>query len=155
MRAQPCGKLLPELARFHHDLEALPGDDVTWTWADDPADDETLDYENTLPAVRPHPATGEPIWFNGIHTNHRDYFDLAPHIDTSHGSPYDTTYGDGDEIDDATLAEIRADIWNSCVALALETGDVVVVDNFLTGHGRISWDPSVRVQRRMLLQHFT
>ena len=67
-------------------------------------------------------------------------------------SPYDTTYGDGDEIDDATLAEIRADIWNACVALALETGDVVVVDNFLTGHGRISWDPSV--QRRMLLQHF-
>ena len=68
-------------------------------------------------------------------------------------SPYDTTYGDGDEIDDATLTEIRADIWNSCVALALETGDVVGVDNFLTGHGRISWDPSV--QRRMLLQHFT
>ena len=62
-------------------------------------------------------------------------------------SPYDTTYGDGDEIDDATLAEIRADI-----ALALETGDVVVVDNFLTGHGRISWDPSVTAQRRMLLQ---
>ena len=27
------------------------------------------------------------------------------------------------------------------------------LDNFFTGHGRISWDPSV--QRRMLLQHFT
>ena len=64
-----------------------------------------------------------------------------------------TRPSDGDEIDDATLAEIRADIWNSCVALALETGDVVGVDNFLTGHGRNSWDPSV--QRRMLLQHFT
>ncbi|KAH8058950.1 platelet-activating factor acetyltransferase [Aureococcus anophagefferens] len=129
-------------------LDALPGDDVTWSWSPD----GTLDYENTLPATRPHPATGEPVWFNGIHTNHRDYFDLAPHIDTTHGSPYDTTYGDGDAIDDATLAEIRADIWNSCVAVALETGDVVVVDNFLAGHGRIGWDPAVR--RKMLLQHF-
>ena len=30
---------------------------------------------------------------------------------------------------------------------------VMCLDNFFTGHGRISWDPSV--QRRMLLQHFT
>ena len=78
---------------------------------------------------------------------------LAGTLQPPPAGPPPPASSDGDEIDDATLAEIRADIWNSCVALALETGDVVVVDSFLTGHGHISWDPSV--QRRMLLQHFT
>ena len=45
----------------------------------------------TLPAVVQHPVTGEAVWMNGIHTNHRDYFELAPHIDTSLGR-CDTPY---------------------------------------------------------------
>ena len=94
------------------------------------------------------------MWFNGAHTNHRSYFEEAPHIDTGRGSPYDTSYGDGSIIPAEELAAIRGDVWRSAVAIQLRTGDVVVVDNALAGHGRVGWDPD-RGDRRVLLTHFT
>jgi len=119
-----------------------------WNWTDDDA----LIFENALPATIVHPETGETLWFNGIHTNHRDYFDLAPHIDTADGSPFDTFYADGGEIEPDTLAKIRGSMWGRAVAVALQSGDVVVVDNRLAAHGRIGWTPGV--PRKMLLNHF-
>lgn len=109
-------------------------------------------HENPGTAVIKHPLTGEEVWFNGIHTNHRDYFDLAPHVDTTDGSPYDTFFGDGSEISAETLAKIRASIWKHSVAMPLKSGDLVVVDNILAAHGRMGWTPGV--SRRMLLNHF-
>lgn len=116
------------------------------------SDDDALIFENALPATIVHPETGETLWFNGIHTNHRDYFDLAPHIDTADGSPFDTFYADGGEIEPDTLAKIRGSMWGRAVAVALQSGDVVVVDNRLAAHGRIGWTPGV--PRKMLLNHF-
>jgi hypothetical protein len=96
--------------------------------------------------------TGETLWFNGIHTNHRDYFDLAPHIDTTDGSPFDTFFADGGEISAEVLAQIRASIWTRARAVALKSGDVVIVDNLLAAHGRMGWTPGV--ERKMILNHF-
>lgn len=125
-------------------LNDLPN--TEWSW-----DEDTLHYENILPATASHPKTGERVFFNGIHTNHRDYFDLAPHIDTSNGTPYDTFFGDGDPIPDKLLDEIRGIWWSNSVAASLETGDVAILDNVLKGHGRLGWTPHVR--RQMLIAH--
>lgn len=130
-------------------LAALPSDrgPTTWQWG---AEDE-LFYQSVLPACVVHNRTLESVFFNGIHTNHRDYFDLAPHIDTANGSPYDTAFGDGRPIPGDLLAQIRGLWWRNSVALALESGDVAFVDNVLAGHGRLAWDPTV--PRRMLIAH--
>lgn len=114
---------------------------------------EVIDFREVLPAVHPHPSTGEPTWFNGVHTNHRSYYEEAEHVDTSDGSPMDTTYADGTPIPDATLAAIRAAYWKNSVAMQLRTGDLVIVDNMLASHGRMSWIPPA--PRKMLLTHFS
>ena len=111
-----------------------------------------IDYRETLPAVVPHPHTGEPTWFNGVHTNHESYYVEAAHVDTSDGSPMHTTYADGTTIAPETVAAVRAAFWRNSAAVRCQTGDVVVVDNMLAGHGRMSWDPSV--ERKMLVTHF-
>lgn len=126
-------------------LAALEG--VTWRW-----NNATLEYANSMPSMHAHPETGERLWFNGAHTNNRDYFDLAPHIDTGRGSPFDTAFGDGLPIPQETLAKIRQAVWENSVAIPLQSGDVVIVDNMLVAHGRLSWDPEVA--RIMTLCHF-
>ena len=98
-----------------------------------------------------HPLTNEAIWFNGAHTNHRSYYDLAPHVDTTEGSPMTTGFGDGTEFGDEVLEEIRQAMWRHAVAVKLKRGDVVLVDNHLTGHGRMPWWEG---ERRMILTHF-
>lgn len=103
--------------------------------------------------VHRHPQSGEPVWFNGVHTNHRSYYDEAEHIDTSDGPPMHTTYADGTAIPDETVAAIRAAYWEHSVALRLRRGDVVVVDNLLAAHGRVGWEPGQ--PRRVLLSHFS
>ncbi|KAJ8607027.1 hypothetical protein CTAYLR_006251 [Chrysophaeum taylorii] len=130
-------------------LQRLPTDRGPTTWEWGPRD--TLDFHTVLPPCTTHNRTGDTLFFNGIHTNHRDYFDLAPHIDTSLGPPYDTSFADGTPIPGDMLAEIRGSWWKNSVALTLETGDVAILDNLIAGHGRLGWTPGV--PRQMLISH--
>ena len=100
-----------------------------------------IDYAEVLPAVFAHPATSEPLWFNGVHTNHASYYEEAAHVDTSDGSPMNTAFADGSPIPKATIAAIRGTFWNHSVAQQLQTGDLVFVDNMLASHGRMGWVP--------------
>ncbi|KAJ1618183.1 hypothetical protein T492DRAFT_917086 [Pavlovales sp. CCMP2436] len=43
-------------------------------------------------------------------------------------------------------------MWGRAVAVTLQTGDIVIVDNLLAAHGRLGWTPGV--PRMMLLNHF-
>ena len=105
-----------------------------------------------LPAVFAHPKTGESLWFNGVHTNHRSYYEEADHVDTTDGSPMHTTFADGSEIPDETIRAVRVAIWSNSVAMPLVTGEIVVVDNMLASHGRMGWVPGN--PRKVLLTHF-
>ena len=105
-----------------------------------------------MPVVRTHPRTGEDIWFNGVHTNHRSYYVEAAHVDTSDGSPMDTTFADGTPIPEETIAQIRAAVWSNSRAVRLQSGDLVIVDNYLAWHGRMGWVPPH--PRKVLLTHF-
>jgi len=113
---------------------------------------EVIDFRETMPAVRTHPKTGESIWFNGVHTNHRSYYVEAEHVDTTDGPPMDTTYADGTPIAEETIAAVRAAVWANSRAVRLQAGDLVLVDNYLAWHGRMSWVPPN--PRKVLLSHF-
>ena len=115
--------------------------------------DDTIEFSEVLPAVHAHPVTGEPLWFNGVHTNHGSYYQEADHVDTTHGVPFTTSFADGSIIPEATIAQIRATMWQHSLALRLESGDVVLVDNMLVAHGRMSWMPGAL--RKVLLTHFS
>lgn len=81
-------------------LEAVRKRDPNAKVIDDATD--VIEFEETLAAVHSHPTTGEALWFNGVHTNHKSYYEEALHIDTSDGSPMHTAYADGEEIPETT-----------------------------------------------------
>jgi len=107
---------------------------------------------NVEPVRRPHPLLKCLLWFNGVHTNHESYYLHAQHIDTSLGAPMTTSLGNGEPLPEDTLVQIRAAFWRHSVPFRLLRGDLLVVDNMLAAHGRMSW-PSL-LPRQLLLTHF-
>merc|ERR1712176_643945 len=106
-----------------------------WKWLDE----DVLEVLTTLPALRSHPLTGDVLWNNGAHTNHRSYYEEMEHIDTTNGSPMHTRFGNGEEIPVKVLEDIRVALWSESVVVHFQAGDIVLVDNRLTAHGRIGW----------------
>jgi alpha-ketoglutarate-dependent taurine dioxygenase len=93
------------------------------------------------PAVARHPRTGEMVWFNQAHLFHRSSLppaDLAALLALvgEEDLPRDTFYGDGTAIEPDALAEIRGVFDEESVAFSWQQGDMVLVENMLTAHGR-------------------
>ena len=86
--------------------------------------------------------------------NHLFQFHLFAfqNIDKQHLKPNQfhlhTCYGDGTEIEDEYLEEIRAVTWNNAMALKLQPGDVLLLDNLLCLHSRMSFQGN---QRKILV----
>jgi alpha-ketoglutarate-dependent taurine dioxygenase len=92
-------------------------------------------------AVRKHPATGEMVWFN-----HATFF----HVSTLEESvrkmvlaefqeddlPTNSYYGDGSRIEPEVLEDLREAYRRASVKFPWEQGDVLMLDNMLTAHGR-------------------
>ena len=117
-------------------------------------------------AVRVHPVTGERVFFNQIATFHhsmsaeffyigrplmacavRAYEFLLDH--TPRGTlpyPFGITFGDGEPIPRAQVMEIRQAIWAETVMFFWQQGDLLLIDNFKVGHGRMPY----RGERRIL-----
>lgn len=55
--------------------------------------------------------------------------------------PHHTKYGDGTEIDYDIIKYLREKLWKNCVGVMAEKGDLVIVDNYLAGHGRLGFTP--------------
>lgn len=127
-------------------------------------DDGTLKLLSEQPAVKSHPRTGEPVWFNHAAVLHRSnadgelrrVFALRPSVRSLlswiGGKAYDIgqrrlrdpsalpmhcTYGDGSEILDADMEAVRDAIWKNLVITPWYRGDVLAIDNDSTGHGRM------------------
>lgn len=92
-------------------------------------------------AVATHPKTDELVWFN-----HAVFFHvstLEPNIRQvllteflEEDLPHNTYYGDGLPIEPAVLDEIRAVYEQETVLFPWQAGDVLMLDNMLTAHGR-------------------
>ncbi|KAK3252187.1 hypothetical protein CYMTET_11105 [Cymbomonas tetramitiformis] len=85
-----------------------------------------------------HPGTGEELFLNQMWTYHGSHFDEWPtyrHLPLSQ-RPVHARWGDGTELEQHELEELRR-IHNSSVQeVQLESGDMVILDNMCWTHGR-------------------
>ena len=59
--------------------------------------------------------------------------------------PLSISYGDGSPISDEEMAEIRRATWENSVIFAWRKGDLLILDNILTGHGRMNVQPPRKI----------
>lgn len=102
--------------------------------------DGALRTEAVRPLVDRHPGTGEPIWFNHMLFFHPS--SLTPEAQAafaglaSEDLPNDTRFGDGSAVPEAAVAALREAHRREEVRFTWEAGDVLLLDNMLTAHGR-------------------
>ncbi len=109
--------------------------------------DDNLTYSYVLPATVTHPITGEALWFNQLVSHHASYFYGYPCLADldDHHCPFHTQYGDGTEFSPEVIAHIREQLWRCAVAFSWQEGDVLVLDNLLVQHGRMSFEGARRI----------
>lgn len=95
-------------------------------------------------AVATHPKTGQTVWFNHAHMFHMS--SLEPAVRDSllaefkeDELPRNAFYGDGSPIKSSVLDEIRAVYQQAAVTFPWQKGDILMLDNFLSSHGRESF----------------
>jgi alpha-ketoglutarate-dependent taurine dioxygenase len=102
--------------------------------------DGALRTEAVRPLVDRHPGTGEPIWFNHALFFHPSSLDPEARAAlagmASEGLPNDTRFGDGLVLPEDWVAALREAYRQEDVRFAWEAGDVLLLDNMLTAHGR-------------------
>lgn len=130
---------------------------ISCTWLDDGA----LRIENRCPALRPHPRTGEPVWFNQAHVFCLRVFEYQAQQGVAEAEgdrerfrnrradtdlePYQCRYGDGGEIPDVHIAQVRRALEAETTRFDWQSGDVLLLDNFRAAHGRDTFEGERRV----------
>jgi alpha-ketoglutarate-dependent taurine dioxygenase len=109
-------------------------------------DDGRLRTTAVRSAVQRHPWTGDEVWFN-----HAAFFHLStlPHdtqealreLFSEEDLPSNTYFGDGTPIPDEVVDHVRACYRAAATRFDYHEGDVLVVDNMLTSHGREPFSP--------------
>lgn len=101
-------------------------------------------------AVVKHPQTQEMVWFNQAHLFHVS--SLAPDVKNNlfaflneEELPRNTYYGDGKPIENSVLEEIRHIYQQETVCFPWQSGDLLLLDNLLTAHGRLPFVGSRQV----------
>jgi alpha-ketoglutarate-dependent taurine dioxygenase len=101
--------------------------------------DRQLRTSQVCQAVTEHPVTGEMVWFNQAHLFHVSSLeqDVRNSLQATGGNePRNAFFGDGSDIDEAALDHIRAVYDKERVTFPWHRGDVLILDNILTAHGR-------------------
>eukprot|EP00931_Biecheleriopsis_adriatica_P010379 TRINITY_DN111455_c0_g1_i1.p1 TRINITY_DN111455_c0_g1~~TRINITY_DN111455_c0_g1_i1.p1 ORF type:complete len:424 (-),score=55.83 TRINITY_DN111455_c0_g1_i1:238-1509(-) len=127
---------------------------LRWTWIDNGnVGAESLEYTFRAEAIALH-STGEQVWFNQITSMHRSYFHshatfpsllevpvpFGPENDLLY--PFDTSFGDGEEIPGETVRIMREVYWNHTQVFQWEPGDLLILDNMAAAHGRMDYEDS-------------
>ncbi|GAA6624125.1 condensation domain-containing protein [Scytonema sp. NUACC26] len=92
-------------------------------------------------SVAKHPQTDEIIWFNHavffhVSTLERTIRDVLLAEFQEEDLPHNTYYGDGSIIEQSVLDEIREAYQKETVSFPWQSGDILMLDNMLTAHGR-------------------
>lgn len=107
-----------------------------------------LSVSQVRPATVRHSVTGEEVWFNQAEGFHPSVMD-SPTYDwfIRNNEPFrlNSSFGDGSEIPVEMLANIRAVIREETIPHRWIKGDVVVLDNILSAHGRMPFSGERRI----------
>lgn len=119
---------------------------IAWKWQADGG----LRTRQRCPAALRHPATGDWVWFNQAHLFHASALEPAVRASLLEtlgeaGLPRNVYFGDDGAIPDAALETIRAAYSAVAVAFPWQAGDVLMLDNLLTAHGRRPYSGERRV----------
>jgi alpha-ketoglutarate-dependent taurine dioxygenase len=92
-------------------------------------------------AVREHPRTGEPVFFNQIQLHHVSCLDpetraALRELFSDEDLPRNVYFGDGTPIPDAVVEQIGGIYEELCVEFPWQRGDLIAVDNMLVAHAR-------------------
>lgn len=147
--------------RAEVEAEALKNElEVTWL------DDDKLRLVNDRPSVQTHPDTNEKVWFNHLQVFHReaaaieyghiynrrkDFYSLQYMIALNtitffkrlFKKPEDEAmhmvFADGSEIPKSYVEHVEQLIWDNLITSPWKKGDVLMIDNFSTSHGRLPY----------------
>jgi alpha-ketoglutarate-dependent taurine dioxygenase len=92
-------------------------------------------------SVAKHPRTGESIWFNQANLFHVASLpaEVRRALLTNYGEenlPRNAYFGDGEPIEPSVIEHINGVYEQTAVAFRWQKGDVLMLDNMLTAHGR-------------------
>jgi hypothetical protein len=112
--------------------------------------DGTLRTVQRRSAVIPHPITGQLCWFNQVAFFSQWSLPAADRevlLDTfgPDALPFNTGYGDGGPVSEEEFDEILAAYARVTVSVRPAAGDVLVIDNLRTAHGRQPYTGTWRV----------
>lgn len=107
-------------------------------------ENDNFTYSMNLSAFAKHNKTNKLEWFNQIyqHTptytlDHPKYENLDVPLDKHLCQCY---YGDGGQIDQELLLHMRSLNWTVAVGFEWQAGDVLILDNVLVQHSRLSFE---------------
>ncbi|HKH43176.1 MAG TPA: amino acid adenylation domain-containing protein, partial [Thermoanaerobaculia bacterium] len=105
---------------------------------------DRLRTESTRPAVVRHPRTGELSWFNQAQHWHISCLDPATResitaLFAEEDLPRSCYYGEGSPIEDSVMQDVLGIYREQEVCFPWQEGDVMMLDNVLTAHGRNSF----------------
>jgi len=106
-------------------------------------DDGSLSMRYRSPGFVRHPVTGEDVWFaqvQGMHFNaarlEDNYAELVAAFPRGRPRPVEILFGDGAEIPDELVTPLYPILDGLAVNLPYERGDIMLLDNIYTAHGR-------------------
>lgn len=116
------------------------GSDVQWQA------DGSVKLTQVRPAVAEHPQTKQAVWFNQADQFHpsthpRKVYEnmMAVYAGKEDALPQNACFGDDTPIPIAMLEHIRDTTKKSAVLFPWQAGDLLVIDNMLTCHGRMPY----------------
>ncbi|RAK82240.1 Clavaminate synthase-like protein [Aspergillus fijiensis CBS 313.89] len=111
--------------------------------------DDTLELTQHIPGIQRAPASGRPVWFNGLVGRYgmtRDLGALEPPYLGRDGMTYlPCDYGDGTVIPAEYVQRLEEVVDRLEIDLCLEEGNLLLVDNFQVSHGRKPWTGDRRI----------
>ncbi|MGA9767850.1 MAG: condensation domain-containing protein, partial [Blastocatellia bacterium] len=100
--------------------------------------------------IAKHPVTGETVWFNHVVFFHVSTLEpkLREILLSNYGEenlPNNTYYGDGSPIDESVIRHLRDAYDQETVSFPWQKGDLIILDNLLTSHGRTSYSGNRKI----------
>ncbi|MET9301026.1 TauD/TfdA family dioxygenase [Micromonospora aurantiaca] len=125
--------------------EFLGRSEAEWEWGAD-----GLRITQYRAAVTTHPVTGAAVWFNQADQWHpaglgdKASADMYAILEPDE-FPQHVTFADGSPIPDAYVEQIQSRALDNAVDVNWRAGDVLLIDNVLTAHGRRPFEGTRRV----------